>query len=134
MSYDEKANVSIDADGNVLKCAKGVSPTECGYVKGADLCAKCGATPLQMKMVPAEEMVDGDMVDSEDSDDKMHGTWRHSKSKKKKKQISLPEDADNSEDEDEDEDEVRLGGNEARFGRARRKSHACRNGRNDGHG
>lgn len=110
MSYDEKANVSIDADGNVLKCAKGASPTECGYVKGSDLCAKCGAIPLQMKMVPVEEMVDEDMVDSDEDDEKMHGTWRHSKSKKKKKMISIPEDADNSEDAEEaEEGEVLVG-------------------------
>ena len=65
MSYDEKANVSIDANGNVLKCAKGAAPSECGFVKGAELCAKCGAIPLQMKMVPMEDMVDEDMVDAE---------------------------------------------------------------------
>lgn len=58
MSYDEKATVGVDADGNVLKCAKGAAAGECGYVKGAALCAKCGAMPVEMKMVPA--------VDSED--------------------------------------------------------------------
>ena len=93
MSYDEKANVSIDADGNVLKCAKGAAPTECGFVKGAELCAKCGATPLQMKMVPMEDMVDADMVDAENSMPK----------KKKKKMISLP-DVSNEEEDEESED------------------------------
>jgi len=53
MSYDEKATVGVDADGNVLKCAKGAAPGECGYVKGAELCAKCGAMAVEMKMVPA---------------------------------------------------------------------------------
>lgn len=55
MSYDEKATVNIDSDGNVLKCAKkGLAVSECGFEKGADLCAKCGAMPMEMKMVPAE--------------------------------------------------------------------------------
>jgi hypothetical protein len=93
MSYDEKANVSIDADGNVLKCAKGAAPTECGFVKGSELCAKCGAIPLQMKMVPMEDMVDEDMVDAE----------KPMKKKNKKKMISLPDGSNEEEDEDEDE-------------------------------
>lgn len=61
MSYDEKATVSIDADGNVLKCAKGADASACGYVKGAELCAKCGALPVEMKMVPADEMLAKEM-------------------------------------------------------------------------
>lgn len=55
MSYDEKATVGIDADGNVLKCAKGANAAECGYTKGSELCAKCGAIAVEMKMVPAME-------------------------------------------------------------------------------
>ena len=93
MSYDEKANVSIDADGNVLKCAKGAAPTECGFVKGSELCAKCGAIPLQMKMVPMEDMADEDMVDAKNP----------MKKKNKKKMISLPDGSNEEEDEDEDE-------------------------------
>lgn len=61
MSYDEKATVSIDADGNVLKCAKGANAADCGFVKGAELCAKCGAMPVEMKMVPATEVEDPEM-------------------------------------------------------------------------
>ena len=55
MSYDEKANVSIDAEGTVLKCAKALAPAECGYQKGADICGKCGAIPVEMKMIPASD-------------------------------------------------------------------------------
>ena len=59
MSYDEKAEVSIDSEGTVLKCAKsGVDAAECGYTAGAKVCGKCGATPLQMKMVPMDEFDD----------------------------------------------------------------------------
>lgn len=66
MSYDEKATVSIDSDGNVLKCAKGAAAAECGFVKGAALCAKCGAMPVEMKMVPAAEMEEEPMDDAEE--------------------------------------------------------------------
>jgi len=62
MSYDEKATVSIDAEGNVLKCAKGASAADCGFVKGSELCAKCGAMPVEMKMVPASELEEKEMA------------------------------------------------------------------------
>jgi hypothetical protein len=62
MNYDEKATVSIDAEGNVLKCAKGADVGACGYVKGAELCAKCGAMPVEMKMVPADELLAKEMM------------------------------------------------------------------------
>jgi len=61
MSYDEKATVSIDAEGNVLKCAKGANAADCGFVKGAELCAKCGAMPVEMKMVPASALEEKEM-------------------------------------------------------------------------
>jgi hypothetical protein len=61
MSYDEKAIVSINTEGMVLKCAKALAPAECGYVKDAEICGKCGAIPVEMKMVPLNELseVDG---------------------------------------------------------------------------
>jgi hypothetical protein len=58
MNYDEKAEVSIDAEGNVLKCAKGADASACGYTKGAKVCAKCGAVPVSVKMVPMDEEFD----------------------------------------------------------------------------
>ena len=77
MSYDEKANVSIDAEGSVLKCAKGADIAECGYVKGAKICAKCGAMPLEMKMVPVDSpevksiMTEQDMAEGVGENDEM---------------------------------------------------------------
>lgn len=63
----EKVEVSVDADGNVLKCAKGANSGECGYVAGAKVCGKCGAMPIEMKMVPVNtEQKGGDwMMDEE---------------------------------------------------------------------
>lgn len=53
METENKPMLSIDADGNVLKCAKGVSADMCGY-KGGPICGKCGAKPVEMKMVPVD--------------------------------------------------------------------------------
>lgn len=90
MSYNEKATVSVDTEGNVLKCAKGAAAGECGFVKGAEICAKCGAVPVEMKMVPASElgekgygsMVGGEVVPSMEE---------MPKKKKKKKGMGAPE-------------------------------------------
>lgn len=72
MKYDEKATVSIDGDGNVLKCAKGAAAADCGFVKGAELCAKCGAMPVEMKMVPAS--AEPEMEEEVDAEDAMNPT------------------------------------------------------------
>ena len=54
MNSDEKATVNIDADGAVVKCAKSLASSECGYVKGAEICGKCGAMAVEVKMVPVD--------------------------------------------------------------------------------
>jgi hypothetical protein len=51
---DEKAVVKIDADGGVVKCAKGLGGDECGYKAGAKVCGACGA----MAVLQKEEDVD----------------------------------------------------------------------------
>jgi len=84
----EKVEVSVDADGNVLKCAKGANSGECGYVAGAKVCGKCGAMPIEMKMVPVDVSEKG-------------GDWMMNEemAKKKKKVAGMP-----MMDEDEDEE------------------------------
>ena len=66
MENENKPMLSIDADGNVLKCAKGAAGQDCGYKAGASICAKCGAAPVQVKMVPldSEEMDDMEEMNS----------------------------------------------------------------------
>lgn len=54
METDSKPILGIDADENVLKCAKGLDVSACGYF-GGPVCAKCGAKPVMMKMVPLDE-------------------------------------------------------------------------------
>lgn len=41
--------VKLDADGEVVQCAKGLDSGECGYTPGAKVCGKCGAVAQQMK-------------------------------------------------------------------------------------
>lgn len=75
METENKPMLSVDSDGNVLKCAKGAGADECGY-KGGAICGKCGAKPVEMKMVPIDltetkaaskkEMMEEDMEDEEE--------------------------------------------------------------------
>lgn len=41
--------LKIDNEGKVVKCAKGLAPTECGYKAGAKVCGKCGALAVSVK-------------------------------------------------------------------------------------
>lgn len=106
MSYDEKANVSIDAEGAVLKCAKGLAGGECGYAKGAKICAKCGAMPVEMKMVPVSSSTGTKMMMSEE--DLEAGVVpeeiypKNPKKKKKKGSMMKPEMATEGEMEEEE--------------------------------
>lgn len=50
----ESPVVKLNADGEVVACAKGLDGSECGYQAGAKVCGKCGAVASQMKgMMPA---------------------------------------------------------------------------------
>lgn len=62
MNNDMNAELSIDTEGNVIKCAKNAASSECGFKPGADICAKCGAMPVTMKMVPVD-VDDDDFAD-----------------------------------------------------------------------
>lgn len=59
MDMDEKAVVKIDAQGDLVSCAKSLPEGECGYEKGAKVCGKCGAMAVQQKL-------DAKMMDAED--------------------------------------------------------------------
>jgi len=67
MENENTPMLSVDTEGNVLKCAKGLAGSDCGFTPGAKVCAKCGAAPVQMKMVPAKPEAEEDM-DMEDMD------------------------------------------------------------------
>lgn len=46
---DEKAVVKLDADGEIIQCAKGLDLSKCGYEPGAKVCGKCGAVAVSVK-------------------------------------------------------------------------------------
>ena len=102
MAYDEKATVSIDSEGAVMKCAKGLAGDACGYVKGAKVCGKCGAMAVEMKMVPAVDMEedDSEMMDDEE---KMYGMEMMPKKKKRMGDMPASEEMDDEESDMETE-------------------------------
>lgn len=107
MDYDKNAVVKLDADGSVLKCAKDLSAGECGYMPGAKVCGKCGAVPMQMKMMDDEEMSEQDeVVDAEEEDDeKMYGAGRKKKPMKMKAMYDEDEEMEDEDMDDEDMDD-----------------------------
>lgn len=105
MKYDEKVTLSIDSSGNVLKCAKG-AVADCGFVTGAELCAKCGAMPVEMKMVPAVAEPEAD--DEMDEEELLNPTSASVKKKgdNKKPGHALLEMADEGDEPDMTEEEM----------------------------
>lgn len=121
MNNDMNAELSIDTEGNVIKCAKNAASSECGFKPGADICAKCGAMPVTMKMVPVD-VDDDDFADilekaaamgameAEDMPDETMMADEEMLPRKKKKGMGMDmpmeddeeEDAEDTEDEEED--------------------------------
>jgi len=110
MDYDKNAVVKLDADGSILKCAKGADAASCGYMPGAKVCAKCGAMPMMMKAVPMqdeEEMSEQDeVVAPEGEEEKMYGMAKKKKIKMKASDSSMDEDDEDEEEEEGEEEEV----------------------------
>jgi uncharacterized membrane protein YkoI len=94
---NEKAIVKIDADGDVIKCAKGLGAGECGFKAGAKVCGACGAMAVMSKA--SDPDVDEDMEDEEDED---------MDSKEESEESEMP-DEDEEDEEDEDMDDAKGG-------------------------
>ena len=79
-SMEEKAIVKISADGEVMKCAKGLGGDKCGYKPGAKVCGACGAMAVTQKAaVMMNNMEDDEMEDEMPEDgmeDEMKGKRR----------------------------------------------------------
>lgn len=111
---EKAAVVKLNADGEVVSCAKGANAEECGYTPGAKVCAKCGAMAVSVKkkqdvevkaakrnmigMAAMDEdlddemsMDDEDMEDTEDEDMEL---------------VDDEEDVDDEEENVDDEEEV----------------------------
>ena len=62
MTMGDGPMVKIDADGELVQCAKSLDSSECGYKSGDKVCGKCGAMAVSMKMYDtAEEAMAEDM-------------------------------------------------------------------------
>jgi hypothetical protein len=112
MNSEMKNSLSVSADGEVLKCAKGAEVSECGFTPGAKVCAKCGALPIQVKMVPVndeegmeeeleEEMEEDFEADMEKGMEAMEGAGPDAMPRRR----VLPMQDDMMEDDMEEEDE-----------------------------
>jgi len=102
MAYDDKATVSIDSEGAVLKCAKGADASACGFTPGAKVCGKCGAMPVEMKMVPATDL---DIADEDMTEEDMQKMYGMMPKKKPMKGMGMEEDMESEEDDMEEDDE-----------------------------
>lgn len=101
MAYDDKATVSIDSEGAVLKCAKGADASACGFTPGAKVCGKCGAMPVEMKMVPATDL---DIADEDMTEEDMQKMYGMMPKKKPMKGMGMEEGMESEEDDMEEED------------------------------
>jgi hypothetical protein len=102
MAYDDKATVSIDSEGAVLKCAKGMDASACGFTPGAKVCGKCGAMPVEMKMVPATDL---DIADEDMTDEDMEKMYGMMPKKKPMKGMGMDMEDDMESEEDDMESE-----------------------------
>ncbi|MBV5279914.1 MAG: PepSY domain-containing protein [Actinobacteria bacterium] len=71
MNDEMNNSLSVSTEGEVLKCAKGADVSACGFTPGAKVCGKCGAMPVQMKMVPVDDAED---TEEEEMDDEERAT------------------------------------------------------------
>jgi hypothetical protein len=55
MAMTDGPMLKIDADGEIVQCAKGLDSSECGYKTGDKVCGKCGAMAVSMKMYDTAE-------------------------------------------------------------------------------
>jgi hypothetical protein len=102
MAYDDKATVSIDSEGAVLKCAKGLEASACGFTPGAKVCGKCGAMPVEMKMVPATDL---DVADEDMTEEDMQKMYGMMPKKKPMKAMDMEEDMEEGMEEDMESEE-----------------------------
>jgi uncharacterized membrane protein YkoI len=106
MSYDEKAVVKIDSDGNVTKCAKGLGSSECGFEAGAKVCGKCGAMPVQIKGSPLEEEFRGNVTNGMPEGSYEYDPEEKPLKKKKKIVVAGPDFAQGAEGQAMDESDM----------------------------
>jgi len=97
METENKPMLSIDGEGNVLKCAKGAVATDCGYKAGAAVCAKCGAAPVEMKMIPIsknKEMMEDEEMSEDENEVNIYLGEGDEEADEIEEEVESPEDMD----------------------------------------
>ena len=57
--------VKLGSNGELISCAKELPANACGYIAGAKICGKCGATAIQAKIDEDNDMENEDMTPEE---------------------------------------------------------------------
>ena len=101
-SIEEKAVVKIGAEGEVMKCAKGMDVKECGY-KGGKVCGACGAMAVMAK-ADVEEITEETIeeVSEKDASEEVLAVVAEDSIEAK---AAMADDAEVEEDDGEEEDE-----------------------------
>lgn len=104
MDKEMQNTLSVDADGNVLKCAKGADASACGFEAGSKICGKCGAIPTQVKIVPVD---DEEMDEEEEMTDEMpEEASEEEEMPEEEEEMSEEEESDSEDEESMDEEKT----------------------------
>ena len=103
MDKEMQNTLSVDADGNVLKCAKGADASACGFEAGSKICGKCGAIPTQVKIVPVD---DEEMDEEEEMTDEMpEDAPEEEEMPEEEEEEEMPEEEESDSEDEESMDE-----------------------------
>lgn len=107
---EKAAVVKLNADGEVVGCAKGLEGSECGYTPGAKVCGKCGAMAVSVKKTDTEtkaakkkNMMNMAAMDS-DLDEEM--SMEEEDMDEDMEDMELVDEEDDMEEEDMDEEDM----------------------------
>lgn len=103
-SIEEKAVVKISAEGEVMKCAKGMDVKECGY-KGGKVCGACGAMAVEAKADAEETTLE---VSEKDASEDVEVVAEDAVEEKTAKADDAEEGEEENEEENEEEDEEEM--------------------------
>lgn len=106
MDKEMQNTLSVDADGNVLKCAKGADASACGFEAGSKICGKCGAIPTQVKIVPVDdEEMDEEEEMTEDMPEEAAEEEDMPEAEEPMDEEEMPEDEESDSEDEESMDE-----------------------------
>lgn len=112
---EKAAVVKLNADGEVVQCAKGLAGSECGYTAGAKVCGKCGAMAVSVKgekvsVKQAKKKLSGLQAMDDDLDEEMEAPDMENEEMEDEDMElvddeSMDEDMEDEESDDEESDD-----------------------------